>query len=98
MPKKDFSQDFADAFELPERPAFKSAPRSVAKQPVANTTQKPIEKHSGQNTFTRRTIYISLAQYNALKLLAATSEDVNEKDMSAIVRSAIDFYLATKTL
>jgi len=100
MPKKDFAQDAINAFDLPARPLPKSAPRRAVEEATPNPTQKPIpiKKNNSQNVYTRRTIYISVAQYNALRLLAATSGEEKEKDISAIVRSAIDFYLKQKTL
>lgn len=42
----------------------------------------------------RRTYYISPAQHKALKIRAATSDNPEEKDISKIVRAAIDMYLS----
>jgi len=46
--------------------------------------------------FISRTYYITLEQYKALKLRAALSDDPEEKDISAIVRAALNKYLAGK--
>ena len=44
-------------------------------------------------TLIQKSYYITEAQYKALKIRAATSEDPIEKDLSAIVRAALDMYL-----
>ena len=41
----------------------------------------------------RRTVYITHEQNQAIKMRIATSEDRKDKDLSAIVRSALDIYL-----
>ena len=88
-----------------DKPGPKPAAANLKKPSVKTTSvsiQKPAEKPLAktkdfeQDTLIRRTYYISKAQYKALKLLAATSEMSEEKDISAIVRSAIDMYLAKK--
>jgi len=46
--------------------------------------------------FISRTYYITPEQHKALKLRAASSDDPNEKDISAIVRAALDRYLSNE--
>jgi hypothetical protein len=51
-------------------------------------------KSSPQSAYLRRTYYITEKQYKAMRLKAAMSEMPDDKDLSAIVRSALDAYLA----
>jgi len=95
--KKDFSKDALDAFDI-ERPIKAPPPGAPPPPPQeikihARETVEPVQE---RGELMRRTFYIKRSQYKALKLRAAESERPEEKDTSAIIRTAIDLYLAKK--
>jgi hypothetical protein len=51
-------------------------------------------RKTGEGTLVQTAFYITQKQRAALKIKAATSDDPRDKDQSAIVRSALDAYLA----
>lgn len=61
--------------------------------------QKPqpsekVKKDTPQDKLIQATVYLTKYQQKALKLKVATSDRVEDKDQSAIVRTALDVYLA----
>jgi hypothetical protein len=104
-PQKSFADDARDAFDLDRTPK-----KEPSKEPALKETKKadpapaqakeaeqvsvtPQAKEGGEELI-RRTFYITKAQYKALKIRSVESERPEDKDSSAIVRTAIDLYLA----
>jgi len=81
------NSDTFDNGHSTERPSFDN---EEIETPKISETKKEIH----DKKFISRTYYITPEQYKALKLRAATSDNPNEKDISGIVRSALDQYLA----
>lgn len=65
--------------------------------PRIEDTAKPVltpeVKEPEKDSLIHRTYYITKKQYRALKIKAAISNNPQEKDLSAIVRAALDAYL-----
>ena len=62
----------------------KEIPKNEPEKSVVNNVSKKL---------VRKTYYITEEQYKAIRVLAATSENPDEKDLSAIIRNALDLYL-----
>ena len=64
-----------------------------------NASENPIVekkiKNDGEQLF-QRAYYVTRAQHKALKMRVAASDSPEEKDISTIVRAAIDLYLSRK--
>ncbi|MDR2559961.1 MAG: hypothetical protein LBC86_10555 [Oscillospiraceae bacterium] len=83
--------------------AFKSIIGDTSAE-VVKTEEKPPEKAAAikpvqtlkpiQDKFIQTTIYLTKQQQKALKLRAAMSDRAEDKDISAIVRTALNLYLA----
>ena len=82
--------------------AFKSiVGEKEKKEVVSNEAEQSLiieskaTKASNKSTqkLVQRAYYITEEQYKALKILAATSDNPNEKDISAIIRNALNMYL-----
>lgn len=93
MPKKDFSSDATDIFGLEERKKEEDKLTFVEKPEEPFILKLPKEKNEKMTT---KTFRITHMQHKALKLRVALSENPDEKDISAIVRNALDLYLAEK--
>jgi len=61
----------------------KEIPKDDAEKSAVNVSKKLV----------RKTYYITEEQYKAIRVLAATSDKPDEKDLSAIIRNALDLYL-----
>jgi len=74
------------------------AKRAGAEQAFAKITgagaKSTSTEASAKPEYIRRTYYITEEQYRAMRLRAALSQSPDEKDLSAIVRAALDAYLA----
>ena len=79
--------------EAPTCFAFNS---ELAAQPKDNAATASPEKSAHESKLISKGFYIEQRQFKAIKLLAATSDRVEDKDYSAIIRAAIDLYLANR--
>jgi len=107
MPKKSFSTAGMDLLGLrskdttaPEIDADAKAIEEVKPvvlkelkpQPAIKQTKSP----SQPQKLVRKSYYVTPAQHIALKIKAATGKTAADKDISAIIRTAIEMYLAKK--
>ncbi|MDR1481800.1 MAG: hypothetical protein LBI74_04155 [Synergistaceae bacterium] len=79
----------------PTAPVLPSPQPQTTSAPPEKTTKR--ERKSNERELIPTTIYITKRQHKAMKLRAALSDDLIDKDQSAIVRAALDSYLS-KTL
>lgn len=98
------SNRFGDAFKVKEEDVFSQLDQGKTtiaetkkvettsdvqeKRPPAFETEKP-----GKAAFKRVSFYITPEQHKEIKMLAAQSDDQENKDISAIVRNALTAYL-----
>ena len=104
MSKKSFSTAGMDILGLrqpEERKAERDPAWPLPKGPTTPPTNTPAaggpEQGSAENNaqqLVRKSYYVWPSQHKALKIKAANGEE--EKDISAIIRNAIDLYLAHK--
>jgi len=59
-----------------------------------NPTSSPAKKGDNLNELVHKSYYITKRHVKALKIRTAISDKPEEKDFSAIVRAALDLYLA----
>ena len=78
--------------EPPTKTETKSVEAATKTQPAKKQTKSPPPAQK----FVRKSYYVTPAQHKALKIKAANGETAADKDISAIIRSAIDLYLAKK--
>jgi len=86
---------------IKESPAKKEAdPVEIATSSEASTAvskiqskKKPTNNPPQAQKLVRKSYYVTPAQHKALKIKAATGETPADKDISTIIRSAIDMYL-----
>lgn len=85
--QETFIPDASSPVELPE-------PEELTKEETK--PYEPKKESRSPSKFISRTYYITPEQHKALKLRAASSDDPNEKDISAIVRAALDRYFSNE--
>jgi len=87
--KRDrFDKDAAFRSILGEEALRQLAPIMPQNLPPLKDEEKEVKAKLVQKSY-----YITEAQYYAIKFIAATSDKPEEKDLSTIVRTAIDHYL-----
>ncbi|MCL2173666.1 MAG: hypothetical protein FWB84_08580 [Candidatus Bathyarchaeota archaeon] len=73
-------------------------PKTEPKKPVetkkTTVAPKPTQEKKVDEKIIQATFYITKRQHKALKMKVALSDGGEDKDQSAIVRTAIDLYLA----
>lgn len=65
------------------------APKKVTRKPAST----PVAVSDATDTLTTKTFRITRRQHKALQMRMAMSDDPAEKDLSSIVRAALDVYL-----
>lgn len=92
-------EETVDEVKAAGNPQPTPQPAPPAQEPPAPAPEeKPITQASVKTEATKKTaykkrsFYITDEQYDAIKLIAATSKNPAEKDQSQIVRTAIDQY------
>lgn len=95
--------DAETAFVSPEsEPLLEEQKKEAAERLTGKMSSiESIEKKSAWENvqpekLVRKSYYVTHDQHRALKIKAANSERKEEKDISAIIRMAIDMYLARK--
>ncbi|MCL1912345.1 MAG: hypothetical protein FWG10_00325 [Eubacteriaceae bacterium] len=88
----------ANYSETPDESLKRIFPPSVASEAQSPADSKELVIAAGQAKSTkaalvRKTVYITEQQNKAIKLKIALSEDPKDKDLSSIVRTALDLYL-----
>ena len=109
MSKAKFDKDaaFKSILGVQEPEVTQTAAAPIEVEPVAlpllpqetaqvekATTPKTKKARPKAAQLKQRGFYITEAQYRALKVRVATTKDPEEKDLSAIVRAALDKYLS----
>lgn len=99
MAKKNFSEDTMGLFDVAPLPQKEPKPVQEKKDEPMRIAVKPakarVPKAPEKDRMIQRSIHIKESQYRALKMRAASGVDPADKDISAIVRRAIDMYLSS---
>ena len=88
-----------DSIEPQPEPTSSPVPtpsKTPKKRPIKKSAEKPplpVEQPSG---YVRKSYYVTPQQHKAIKVIAANGDFEGEKDVSAIVRVAIEMYLAKR--
>ena len=95
---KDNTEPKIDA---PVEIAEKVKPEVIKELPIKTeaipaSTKKQTSVQPQAQKLVRKSYYVTPAQHKALKIKAATGDTAADKDISTIIRSAIDMYLAKK--
>ena len=106
MSKKNFSTAGMDILGLRQPEEEKAAnnvafiepspnePMATLVVPTPPTQLKKTFPETKVQPLVRRSYYVTPSQHKALKIKAANAEAQEEKDISTIIRNAIDMYLA----
>lgn len=80
---------FSELDEVKTEPTKKG----TEKKSVSTKTEKPVKPADEKLRLEKYSLYLTPEQHKALKIRAVQSDNPKEKDISAIVRAAIDSYL-----
>jgi len=75
--------------------AVQTTPKAPKKTTSKPNKPKPIPAPQPQ-TYVRKSYYVTPEQHKAIKVIAANGDFEGEKDVSAIVRVALDMYLTKR--
>ena len=89
--KPDFSIEAMDVLGLTSEKNEMTLQTAMQNDLIEQAKERALK--DGDMTLVQKSYYITKGQYKTLKVLAATSEEENEKDISSIIRTAIDEYL-----